>query len=140
MTQNVKPIDSAGGDGSQSVRPLTPKQKRTIAAILSSRTYDEAMTTARISRQTFYNWMKQPHFKAELDRQLNELTDGAFNQLKNAAGDAVDTLRSLLNSESENVRLRASQAIVDYVIKARELGDLSARLDEIEKNINLFRG
>jgi len=134
MTQNVKPIDSAGGGGSQAPK-LTTKQRRAIAAILSSRTYDEAMTTARISRQTFYNWMKQPHFKAELDRQLNELTDGAFNQLKNAAGDAVDTLRTLLNSESENVRLRASQAIVDYVIKARELGDISARLDEIEKTI-----
>ena len=132
MIENVKPLAS-GGDGSAS--KLTPKQRRTLAAILTARTYEDAIKAARIGRHTFYNYLKQPHFKAELDRQLNDLTDGAFNQLKSAAGDAVDTLRTLLNSESENVRLRASQAIIDYVIKARELGDISARLDEIEKTI-----
>ena len=131
MTQNVKPIDSTGEPPAG--RPLTPKQRRAIAAILTTRNYEEAMTAARVSRQTFYNWMKQPHFKAELDRQLNELTDVAFNQLKGAAGDAVQTLRTLLNSESENVKLRAAQDIIDYTIKARELGDISARLDELER-------
>ena len=132
--ENVQPIDSAGEDPAG--RPLTPKQRRAIASILTTRNYEEAMTAARVSRQTFYNWLKQPHFKAELDRQLNDFTAAALDRLKSAAGDAVDTLRTLLNSESENVKLRAAQSIVDYVIKARELGDISARLDELERVVS----
>jgi len=133
MRENIKPIGDGPGD--PQAPKLTPKQKRAIAAILTARTYEDAIKAARIGRHTFYNYLKQPHFKAELDRQLNDLTDGAFNQLKGASGDAVDTLRTLLNSESETIRLRASQSIIDYVVKARELGDISARLDEIERII-----
>lgn len=134
MMENVKPIDAAPGKP-QGGPTLTTRQRRAIAAILTERNYEDAIKAARISRHTFYNYLKQPHFKAELDRQLNDLTDGAFNQLKSAGGQAVETLRALLGSENESVRLRASQAIIEYVIKARELGEISARLDEIEKVI-----
>ena len=134
MMENVKPIDAAPGKP-QGGPSLTPKQRRAIAAILTARNYEEAITAAKVTRQTFYNYFKLPHFKAELDRRLNDLTDGAFNQLKSAGGQAVETLRALLGSENESVRLRASQAIIEYVIKARELGEISARLDEIEKVI-----
>lgn len=133
MMENVKPIDAT--QDAPGIPVLTTRQRRAIAAILTERNYEDAIKAARISRHTFYNYLKQPHFKAELDRQLNDLTDGAFNQLKSAGGHAVETLRALLDSDSETVRLRASQAIIEYVIKARELGEISARLDEIEKVI-----
>ena len=134
MMENVQPIDTAPGKP-QGSPALTPKQRRTIAAILAARTYEEAITAAKVTRQTFYNYFKLPHFKSELDRQLNEFTNAALDRLKGASAEAVQALRALLNSENEHVRLRASQAIIDYTIKAKELGELSARLDVIEQKI-----
>jgi len=133
MSGNVKPI-SAGAD--QEAPRLTTRQRKAISAIISARSYEDAIQAAGVCRQTFYSYLRQDHFKTELNRQLNELTDGAFTRLKTASGEAVETLRTLLNSESENVRLRAAQAIVDYVIKAREIEDIEKRLDAIETAID----
>lgn len=118
----------------ETTKRLTVRQKKTIAAILSAASYEDAISAAGVCRVTFYSYLKMPHFKAELDRRLNELTDAALGRIKTAAGEAVEILRTLLKSESENVRLRAAQVLVDYTLKAREL-DLSARLDAIEKRM-----
>ena len=131
MIGNVKPI--AGGP--EALRRLTTRQRKVIAAIIAASSYEDAIQAAGVCRQTFYSYLRQDHFKTELNRQLNELTDGAFTRLKTASGEAVEKLRTLLNSESETVQLRAAQAIVDYVIKARELNEIETRLDAIEAHI-----
>jgi len=115
-------------------RLLTAKQRRTIAAIITSRTHEDAMKSAGITRQTFYKWLKVPAFRDELNRQLDDFTADAIGQLKSAAGEAVQTLRGLLASENENVRLRAALGIIDQINKAKEL-EITARLDAIEKAI-----
>ena len=73
-------------------------------------------------------------FRDELTRQLDEFTADAIGQLKTAAGEAVQTLRDLLTSQSEHIRLRAALGIIDQINRAKEL-ELTARLDEIEKQI-----
>lgn len=113
-------------------KPLTARQKRALAAILAARNYEEAIPESGVCRQTFYSYLKAPHFKAELDRRLNELTDSAIGRIKGAAGEAVETLRALIGSDNESIRLRAAQGIIDYTLKAREL-EIGARLDAIEK-------
>ena len=114
------------------VQALTPKQRRTIAAIITTRTHEDAMQTVGVTRQTFYKWLKIPAFRDELRRRLDDLTEDAIGQLKSAAGEAVQTLRGLLKSENESTRLRASIAIIDQIHKAKEL-DIIARLEEIEQ-------
>jgi len=132
MIANVKPIAAGPAEAPR----LTTRQRKVIAAIIAAPSYEDAIQAAGVCRQTFYSYLRQDHFKTELNRQLNELTDGAFTRLKTASGEAVETLRTLLKSESENVRLRAAQAIVDYVIKARELNEIETRLDAIEAHID----
>jgi len=128
----TEPVAEIAAPGSGAI--LTVKQRRTIAAIITSRTHEDAMQIARITRQTFYKWMKSPAFRDELNRQLDDFTADAIGQLKSAAGEAVQTLRGLLASESENVRLRAALGIIDQINKAKEL-EITARLDAIEKAI-----
>jgi len=132
MIGNVKPIAAGPAEAPR----LTTRQRKVIAAIIAAPSYEDAIQAAGVCRQTFYSYLRQDHFKTELNRRLNELTDGAFTRLKTASGEAVETLRTLLKSESENVRLRAAQAIVDYVIKARELNEIETRLDAIEAHID----
>ena len=130
----TEPTAEMAAPGSGASATLTVKQRRTIAAIIASRTHEDAMQTARITRQTFYKWMKSSAFRDELNRQLDDFTADAIGQLKSAAGEAVQTLRGLLASENENVRLRAALGIIDQINKAKEL-EITARLDAIEKAI-----
>lgn len=121
-------------DGGATLPSLTAKQRRTIAAIITTRTYEDAMRAAGITRQTFYKWLKTAAFRAELTRQLDDFTADAIGQLKSAAVEAVQTLRGLLASDNENVRLRAALGIIDQINRAKEL-EITARLDAIEKEI-----
>lgn len=128
---------NAGGNHNQAgggPKPLTARQKRALAAILAARNYEEAIPDSGVCRQTFYSYLRDPSFKAELDRQLNQLMDSALGRIKGAAGEAVETLRALIGSDNESIRLRAAQGIIDYTLKAREL-EIGARLDEIEKHL-----
>jgi len=130
MISNLKPIHN----GPQRTE-LTPRQKKAIAAILETPTYEEAILNSGVCRQTFYSWLRAPHFKAELDRRLDELASRAIGRIKSSAVEAVETLRNLLGSENESIKLRAALGLIDYTLKAREL-DLSVRLDAVEEYIS----
>ena len=57
---------------------LTDRQLKAIPFIVTSPTYTEGIRRARVNRTTFYKWMKKPVFKAELDRQRDEVAQEAF--------------------------------------------------------------
>ena len=52
---------------------LTARQLKVIPHIVSSSTYTEGCKKAKINKATFYKWIKEPEFKAELDRQRDEI-------------------------------------------------------------------
>ena len=115
---------------------LTPKQVKTIKAILESRTYTEAVKQAKVGKATLYEWLKDPLFKAELDDRLKKLIDCSLNQLKGASGIAVDTLVKCLKKKDPNLQYRASVKILDFVLKLREHQEFEERLDKLEKIVN----
>jgi integrase len=52
---------------------LTARQVKFLPVLLASPSYSQACKAGRVSRDTLYTWLAQPEFKAELDRQRNEL-------------------------------------------------------------------
>lgn len=114
---------------------LSEKQLRTIPMILSCPTIVEGCKKARISRDTFYVWLKDEAFKREFDRQNRELIDEAFHSLKLAGSEAVEVLRRLLQAENETVRLRTATAIIESMTKFIELEDIETRLKELERRV-----
>jgi len=48
---------------------LTERQRKAIPFLVSSPTYTEGCKKAKINKTTLYNWLKEPEFKAELDRR-----------------------------------------------------------------------
>ncbi len=56
--------ETPSGNGS-----LTHRQQLAIAAILASPSMEEARRRMKAAKGTFYGWMKEPVFQAELTRQ-----------------------------------------------------------------------
>jgi hypothetical protein len=119
----------------QTEQNLTKRQLRALPIILQARSISEGVEKAAISKTTFYEWIKQPAFKTEFERQRQEIIDAALHELKLTAGEAVRALRELLNTREDGVRLRTATAILDHIGKFIELENIEKRLSELEKRL-----
>ena len=118
---------------SDSVRKLSFRQLRAITFLISSATQEEACRHAEVSRETVNKWRKDPLFREELEKQREVVFSEAMGILKQAVSQAVITLRNLLSSENEAVRLRACVHCVLLGLKVRDQIELEDRVRSLEE-------
>lgn len=87
---------------------LTEKQIQALSLMFGGEklTQTEIAKRVGVQRKTLSNWKKSKEFKAAFDGLINQ-------QLQDIAPRALDTLVSLLEAESEKIRLDAAQALLD---------------------------
>jgi hypothetical protein len=119
----------------QNAAKLTARQVRAIPFIVGSATYTEAIEKAGVGRKTFYEWLKQPEFKAELDRQRNEIAEEAFRVLENSLTKAVNALTGLLDTSDSRLKRLVCNDIIDHILQRKEIEDLDKRLTAIEQRL-----
>lgn len=114
---------------------LTPRQARTVAAILTTRTIEAAAKLAQVNSRTIRRWAKQEQFQAALAAERRELFSAATNELRVAAGEAVSALRDVLRCPEtpSAVLVQAASAVLAHAFKAVELADISERIDALEE-------
>lgn len=115
---------------------LSKRQTQALPIFASNLTIEEACERAGISRNTFYEWLKEPQFKLELDRLRNEIVNEAVNHLKITSTKAAKTLGDLLErDDSPTVQRAAANDVLGHVMKFMELKELEDRLADIERHI-----
>lgn len=119
---------------------LTDRQLKAIPIIVTSPTYSEACKKAKLNRTTFYEWLKIPEFKAELDWQRDQIAAEAFGVLSQGLTKAVETLVSLLDNKDNRLKRLAAKDIIDFIIRHKENEDLDKRLTEVERRLAEKRG
>ena len=112
---------------------LTNRQLKVIPLIVTTPTYTEGCNKAKLNRTTFYNWLKQPEFKAELDRQRDEIAAEAFGVLTQSLTKAVEALTGLLDHKDDRLKRLTAKDIIDFIIRHKENEGLEKRLTEVEK-------
>lgn len=84
-----------------------------MAALLAGGTIAQAAKQAGAGRRTVERWCEHDaEFKAELQRRREEMRRVASQRLTHLVAEAVDTVRELLASPDDNVRLRAAQTVL----------------------------
>ena len=119
---------------SDSVRKLSFRQLRAITFLISSATQEEACRHAQVSRETMNTWRKDSVFLEELEKQRQVVFSEALGILKQTVSQAVITLRNLLSSENEAVRLRACVHCVLLGLKVKDEIELEDRVRNLEEN------
>lgn len=115
---------------------LSPKQLSAIPCIIAEPTVEAGVKKARISKDTYYQWLKMSAFRDEIKKQRDIVTADALETLKQACTKAVDTLIQLLETtESDNVKRLTCNDILGNVLKMKEMQDLESRVAELEKII-----
>ena len=116
---------------------LTARQISAIPHLVASSSYEKGCKNARISRNTFYEWLKDTSFKEELKRQRDVVVEEALEALKSSMTTAVKALLKLLETtKNEYLRRSLAKDVINYVVKTKELDDLVKRIEMIEARIS----
>ena len=111
---------------------LNTKQAKAIPKILAARTHEEGCQAAGISKTTFYTWMQDETFKAEVERQRQEMAQEARGLLTQNLTVAVETLTGLLDTPDDRLRRLVAKDVVEIHAKQVEMGAVEARLSSLE--------
>lgn len=114
---------------------LTSRQLKAIPFLVSNPTYTQGCKKAKINKATLYKWLKDPEFKAELNRQRDEVAAEALGMLSQGLTKAVETLVGLLDNKDDRLKRLTSKDVIDFIIRYKENEDLNKRLMEVEKRL-----
>ena len=121
-------------------KEVSPRQKKVIAALLNSRTIEEALKVTGTARNTLHQWMKQEHFKAQLRSQQDIALEEAVHALKSNLTKAIQVLSDLLDSKNEAVKRGAANDMLTHMFKFREFREIEDRLIALEKAVPAKKG
>jgi transposase-like protein len=110
-------------------------KQHAIPFLVKCKSHAEAAREIGVSEKQIYEWLKDPEFKAEIERQRNELTEFAINILRTNVSKAAQALADLVSSENEVVRRGACNDILDHLLRFKEK-DHEARILALEEGIN----
>ena len=114
---------------------ISRKQTRAIKALLKYPTIDQAAAEVGVNPRTVYRWLGDPGFRSGLSQAEGAALDLATRRLLLLADKAINALESVLDDPSQegagNKRL-AAQAVLDHLLKLRELRSIEERLVNLE--------
>jgi hypothetical protein len=112
---------------------LTDRQMKAIPHFVMSSTLKEGCQRAKVSKNTFFTWLKNSAFKNELSRQRDLVITEALETLKGHLIKAAESLIDLLSTENENLRRQVANDLINHVLKWKETEDIESRLLEVEQ-------
>jgi hypothetical protein len=80
--------------------------------------------------------LKIPEFKAELNRQRDEVAAEAFGILSQGLTKAAETLVGLLDNKDDRLKRLTAKDVIDFMIRHKEIEDLDKRLAAIEQRLS----
>lgn len=119
-------------------KKLTPKQEQAVRALLTSKAVGEAAGAVGVSERTLYRWLADPAFRAALSVAEGDLLDAATRRLLTLQDNAIGAFEDVLTGGpdvTDTARLRAAQAVLDYLLKLRELRSVEERLTALEAKV-----
>ena len=118
----------------QSAGKLTRKQEALISALLTAPSLAAAAQQAGLSEVTAWRWLKDATFQATYREARRAVVQHAIAQVQHATGEAVATLRTVMqDSESPaSARVSAAKAILETAVKGIDIDDLEVRIAALE--------
>lgn len=95
----------------------------------------DAASGAGVDKRTIQRWLEEPEFRDDITKFRTELLTSAAGMLCSAANNAVKVLDDLLKDGSSAIKLGAARAILDSVIRVRELTVVEGRVAELEQKL-----
>lgn len=108
---------------------------KAIIALLTAPNIEEAAKCIGIGQTTLYRWLKLPEFQEELKEARRQAVSLAVGKLQQSTATAVNVLQSVAENEESpaSARVSAAKTILEMALKAVELEDIVARIEQLEQ-------
>jgi hypothetical protein len=113
------------------------KKQQAIAALIELGTVKAAGETIDVSDSTLWRWMREPSFKSAYLTARRQVVEVAIAKVQRMTGEAADTLREIMLSESNpaSSRVQAAKTIIELSLRGIEIADILARIDALETGL-----
>ena len=118
---------------SDSQQPDDARDAMLIVALASGRTQKDAAAEAGCSAKTVQRRLQDPTFSRQVREARGPMFAESLGQLAAAQSEAVTTLKWLLCSADQRIRLMAATKIVELGSKLRDQIEIDARLSDLEQ-------
>ena len=99
------------------VMQLGEKHFKAIEYIIKGENLSNVARITGVSRTALYNWLEEEEFKAELNRQRQEIKDSAKERINANIGIYIAQLHEIATtSQSEKARIEASTYLLNRVL------------------------
>jgi hypothetical protein len=115
---------------------LSTKQRRAVAALLTSATVEQAAQKAQIGHRTLTRWLAENEpFRTALANAEADLVSQAARSIAAGAVESVAILRSIqLDGNATNrEKIQAGAVVLGNMPKLRLLGSLEAAIEELQR-------
>ncbi len=110
------------------------------AALASGASHARAGEAAGCSPATVKRRLAVPAFRAHVEEMRSNHVSRVAQRLGELSGRAIDALEALLaDSDAPAQRLGASRAVIDSLLKYREVGEVERRLTALEARLGATR-
>jgi hypothetical protein len=127
---------------SSSTHALTPRQEQSITALLVQGSLQAAAEASGINEKTLRRWLREDAvFQMAYREARRQVVQQAIVQVQQATGEAVETLRKVMQAADApaSAKVSAAKTILDTAVKAIELEDLEQRIVALETQQGLTR-
>jgi hypothetical protein len=135
-------LRASGGTGGDDMpggeKPLHVREQAALA-LLSKPTIREAAEAAGVGERTLRGWLRQPKFLRLYRRLRRQAVETALGRLQEMAGDAVKTLKDLLDCDHAPSRVRAADLVLGYSLRGVEVADLAEELEGLRRELEGLR-
>lgn len=116
---------------------ISPRQEHAIIALLHHPGLTKAAQEAGVGKTTLWNWMQQPAFREAYRQARREALSAAIAHLQQLSSEAAEVLGEIMRDPKQQgaARVGAAKSVIDYALKASEIEDLTARLEQLENEI-----
>lgn len=111
---------------------LTARQRAAALQLAYGGSVRKTAQAVMASSRTISRWLATHDFRLAVQQLRGQIFDAAAGRLCHIAGKASEVMAGLLDSEDENVRLRAATAVLHLAPRLRELTEIEMRLRELE--------
>jgi len=110
------------------------KREQAIAALLTSKSVEDAARALDLSPNTLLRWLQIPEFRTDYLKVRRESVYQSVARMQQATGAAGITILKIMTDPNapSAVRLRAAEYVFEIAMKGIELEDIDARLSALE--------
>ena len=112
---------------------MTPSKEKALAALLTSKTKNEAAAAAGIAPRTLRDYLADPEFQAAYAAAFRNLVTDATREAQQTLSPAISTLQAIMEDEEENssARIAAARSLIETALRLTEFNDILTELQTI---------